>query len=199
MRNAKAFTLIELLVVIAIIAVLAVTIVLTLNPAQLLRQARDSNRINDLSTIKTALALYLTDVSVPNLASSTQGYTGCYLSTTQGNGTSTAKCGVFVGASITSNVSTTVANYRKVDSTGWLPVRFSAASAGSAMSVLPVDPLNTALYYYAYAATTTGFFEVNAFMESAKYGRNGSKDMTQTDGGDNANTYESGNSPGLAL
>ena len=54
----KGFTLIELLIVIAIIAILAVVVVLTLNPAELLRQARDSNRISDFATIKSALALY---------------------------------------------------------------------------------------------------------------------------------------------
>ena len=41
----RAFTLIELLVVIAIIAVLAVVVVLVLNPAQLLKQARDSSSL----------------------------------------------------------------------------------------------------------------------------------------------------------
>ena len=40
----SGFTLIELLVVIAIIAILAVVVILTLNPAQLLAQARDSTR-----------------------------------------------------------------------------------------------------------------------------------------------------------
>ncbi|MBI5221157.1 MAG: prepilin-type N-terminal cleavage/methylation domain-containing protein, partial [Candidatus Liptonbacteria bacterium] len=39
--NTKGFTLIELLVVIAIIAILAAVVILTLNPGQLLKQARD--------------------------------------------------------------------------------------------------------------------------------------------------------------
>src|SRR5580704_3649915 len=62
-KNRKGFTLIELLVVIAIIAVLAVVVVLTLNPAELLRQARDSNRISDFATLKSAIGLYSEDVS----------------------------------------------------------------------------------------------------------------------------------------
>ena len=59
----KGFTLIELLVVIAIIAILSVVVVLTLNPAEMLRRSRDSNRASDLSMIKTAISLYLADVS----------------------------------------------------------------------------------------------------------------------------------------
>src|SRR5579863_4498952 len=62
-NSRKGFTLIELLVVIAIIAVLAVVVVLTLNPAELLRQARDSNRISDFATLKSALSLYAEDVN----------------------------------------------------------------------------------------------------------------------------------------
>ncbi len=59
----KGFTLIELLVVIAIIAILSVVVILTLNPAELLRQSRDSNRISDLSVTKSAIAFYLASVS----------------------------------------------------------------------------------------------------------------------------------------
>ena len=70
-NSKKGFTLIELLVVIAIVAVLSVVVVLTLNPAELLKQARDSTRIADMSTYKSAISLYLTDVTSPSLGSST--------------------------------------------------------------------------------------------------------------------------------
>jgi len=55
----KGFTLLELLIVIAILAVLSSAIVLVLNPAQLLAQARDSQRLSDLSSLHSAIALYL--------------------------------------------------------------------------------------------------------------------------------------------
>ena len=64
----KGFTLIELLVVIAIIAVLAVVVILTLNPAALLQEARDANRVSDMATLKSALSLYLADVNPVQLA-----------------------------------------------------------------------------------------------------------------------------------
>ena len=57
----SGFTLIELLVVIAIIAILAVVVILTLNPAQLLAQSRDANRVSDMATLNSAINLYETD------------------------------------------------------------------------------------------------------------------------------------------
>lgn len=192
-NSEKGFTLIELLVVIAILAVLSVTVVLVLNPAELLAQGRDSTRISDLSTIKTALSLYMSDVINFNLAS-TFGYTACYLSTTFGNGTTTAKCGVFVGAGITTNASTSAATYRNTDSTGWIPVNFKQLSYGTPFSVLPVDPVNNSRYYYAYAASATGVFEIDAFMESKKYNATGAGNIVTTDGGDNNAVYENGSS-----
>jgi prepilin-type N-terminal cleavage/methylation domain-containing protein len=196
-----AFTLIELLIVIAIIAILSIVVVLTINPAEMLRQSRDSSRISDLSTLRSALSLYLVDTANPNLASSSSGYGSCYLSTIAGQGTSTANCGVFVNT-YAKDVSTTVTLYRKNDSTGWLPVNFSQITIGTPLSSLPVDPTNNASYYYSYAATTTNgayYFEINAFMESKKYGAGGSNDVVTTDGGDNSTTYEIGNKPGLNL
>src|SRR5271154_4705198 len=62
-KNRSGFTLIELLVVIAIIAILAVVVILTLNPAELLRQARDSNRVSDFATLKSSIGLYAADVA----------------------------------------------------------------------------------------------------------------------------------------
>ncbi|MFA6495346.1 MAG: type II secretion system protein, partial [Candidatus Paceibacterota bacterium] len=55
MSGQKSFTLIELLIVIGILAVLVAAIVITLNPAQLLAQARDSKRQQDLSALNQAL------------------------------------------------------------------------------------------------------------------------------------------------
>jgi prepilin-type N-terminal cleavage/methylation domain-containing protein len=167
-RRSRGFTLIELLVVISIIAILSVVVVLTLNPAELLRQAKDSSRISDLSTLKTALSLYLTDGN-SNLASSSFGYSACYLSTQSGAGTTTAKCGIFTSAGITALSSSSSANYRKINSTGWVPVNFSQMSAGTPLGALPADPLNDKNHYYTYAASPTNIFELGTFIESKKF------------------------------
>src|SRR3989344_7405494 len=65
----KGFTLLELVIVIGILAVLGTVSVLVLNPAQLFAQARDTTRIQDLDTMKSALSLYLASVSSPDLDS----------------------------------------------------------------------------------------------------------------------------------
>jgi prepilin-type N-terminal cleavage/methylation domain-containing protein len=48
----KGFTLIELLVAIAILATLAVTVILVVNPAQLLKEAREKDAANQSQTFK---------------------------------------------------------------------------------------------------------------------------------------------------
>ena len=62
----KGFTLVELLIVIGILAVLATTAVIVLNPVELLKQARDSQRLSDLDSVRSATSLYLADVTSPS-------------------------------------------------------------------------------------------------------------------------------------
>src|SRR3989344_7342592 len=68
MQTKKGFTLIELLVVIAIIGVLAAVVLVAINPAERLAQARDSGRKSDVGQIATALEAYFptgTDAEYP--------------------------------------------------------------------------------------------------------------------------------------
>lgn len=60
----NGFTLVEVLVVIAIITVLAALVITTLNPAQLRRAARDTNRKKDIALISAALEQYYADNNV---------------------------------------------------------------------------------------------------------------------------------------
>ena len=183
----KGFTLIELLVVIAIVAVLAVTVILTLNPAQLLRQARDSNRTQDLATLKSAMSLYLADVAVPSIGTSTN----CYAHSSSTITVCTAR---FSGGTAVTSTSLGISG------TGWVPVNFTSISAGAPISALPVDPVNSATYFYAYKPdATNGTFEANADMESTKFAQSGSSDVESTDGGNAAALYEVGTDPGLDL
>ncbi len=203
-RNRRGFTLIELLVVIAIIAVLAVVVILSLNPAELLRQARDSNRISDMGTIKSSLALYLADQTSPVLASSTAGYNFAYLSTSTPGSEATGSIGFAtlgnppVAASTTMNPVATAATLRNIDSTGWIPVSFNLISGGSPMPQLPVDPANNGTYYYGYVATSSSGFTYKITMrtESTKFsnvnGVAGGSDVEGTDGGLFPSVYEAG-------
>ena len=201
----KGFTLIELLVVIAILAVLAVVVVLTLNPAGLLQEARDSNRISDMATLKSALSLYMADVPSPSLGTSTWCYTSIptssfviYSTTTVT--TATSSCQTWFTQATSSTLTQTSSPNRAVTgTTGWIPVNVSAVSAGAPFAQWPIDPVNSATYFYSYEASSTGLvFKVGMFMESAKYkwtgvgGNGGGGDVETTDGGISSSTFEGG-------
>jgi prepilin-type N-terminal cleavage/methylation domain-containing protein len=194
----SAFTLIELLIVIAIIAILSVVVILVLNPAQLLMQNRDSNRVSDMATVNEALGVYsagggtslgssnVVYISIPDPAATSTAGDQC-----QGLGlpslpaTYTYQC----AASST---------FRKMDGTGWIPVNFTSMAGGSPMGQLPIDPLNTSSSRNYFTYTTNGSqFELTAPMESAKYQAGGSNDVITNDGGTLASVYEKGTKLGL--
>jgi prepilin-type N-terminal cleavage/methylation domain-containing protein len=201
--NRKGFTLIELLVVIAIIAVLSIVVILSLNPAELLRQARDSNRVSDLATLKSAISLYLADQSIPVLGTSTQCYIGV------GNATATmytpSQTGVWAATTtcaawFASATSMTTSTSRSISGSGWIPVPFSNISAGTPIGQEPVDPVNTfgtaaakssGAFFYGYIMSGTTF-KLSAFTESVKYSASGTNDVESTDGGNNNFVYEQG-------
>lgn len=187
-KNRNSFTLIELLVVLALVAILSVVVILTLNPAELIKQARDSNRLSDLSTINTALNLFSADVTSGFMGTSTVVYVSI-----PDNASST--CGSLglpaLPAGYTYNCATT-ANLRKTDGTGWIPVNFQRISSNSPISQLPIDPQNTtSTKYYTYV--TGGSWKVIATPESVKYAA-----TAGTDGGTNIGQFEVGNNMSLA-
>jgi prepilin-type N-terminal cleavage/methylation domain-containing protein len=170
-KNRKGFTLIELLVVIAIIAILAVVVVLTLNPAELLRQARDSNRTSDFATLKSAIGLYSADVatttwlsgsSVINnsstmflstaITATTPTTTPLTANTACGTANPTVAWGFLGGESV---VSGTIS--RAVNGTGWLPLNLTAISSGAPIGSLPVDPVNSGANVYVYVGAQTTY------------------------------------------
>ncbi|HUY69630.1 MAG TPA: SUMF1/EgtB/PvdO family nonheme iron enzyme, partial [Candidatus Tyrphobacter sp.] len=140
---------------IGIIAILAAAVILVLNPAQLLAQARDSTRASDMSSLKTALSLYEEDVSPLSLGTAGKVYVSL------------------------SNCTGLPANYvcpsstdlQKTDGTGWIPVDLNNVSVGSPISNLPLDPTNTTSsgLYYEYMTDGGSNWSVSAVPESTKY------------------------------
>jgi prepilin-type N-terminal cleavage/methylation domain-containing protein len=166
-KKQGGFTLIELLVVIGIITILTVTVIIAINPGQLLAQARDSNRLSDLQSMKTAIDLFYEDTGGTKSLGSA-GIT--YLSVPDPAATTTAgsdcsSLGFPAGYFHCAASST----YRRSDGTGWIPLNFDSLSTGSPLSQLPKDSINTTSSeaYYAYATDGTNY-KVSAVPEATK-------------------------------
>ncbi len=176
----KGFTLLELLIVIAIIAILSVIIIFVLNPAETLRKARDTQRMSDLNTLKTALGLYLTSTTTIDL----DGSVGANFTCLNGSAAdaeiaysvdlANQACsgnpveGGDTGATFISDYCyslTAASGSGNVDGTGWVPVNMAGLIGGSPISNLPLDPTNSLAsstqptstdYVYRYACQSTG-------------------------------------------
>lgn len=184
-KQQKGFTLLELLIVIAILAVLATVAVLVINPVEYLRQARDSQRVNDLAAVKGAINLYLTSATTPDLTTGVAG--------------DAARCMVGTASPFAMLASVCVTNAtRAVNGTGWVLADIGSITGGSPLPTLPQDPTNNATYFYAYAANeTANTYELDAKLESTKFTTD--QDLDGKDGGNQPAWYEIGNDPGLDL
>ena len=178
MINQKGFTLVELLVVIAILAVLAVAVVVVLNPAELLKQARDSTRISDLAALNNASSLYLADQAPTSFSA-------------------VVRCTASSSFPGTSTTPSTTSTSTLINGNGWVTFNFSSITSGSPLARLPLDPINSTTYYYAFkASTTVGAYEINANMESVKYSSTSATEVVSAikDGGNISGWYEVGSS-----
>ncbi|MEK7574326.1 MAG: hypothetical protein AAB514_02225, partial [Patescibacteria group bacterium] len=153
------------LIVIAILAILATTVVLVLNPAQILAQARDAQRISDLSSVKSAIALYLATATTPAVSAlATCTVAGCM--------------GVAVNDGPFDGILESLNTTTGVLGAGWVLVDLSGTAGGSSLSALPVDPTNLGNFFYAYRGTAGLTFELDSRLESQKY-----QTMMVNDGG----------------
>src|SRR3990170_5114263 len=144
----RGFTLLELLIVIAILAILASVTFVALNPAELLKKSRDSQRLADLASMRTAINYYIANTSSPVLG--TNSTTGCQTNTTPSVYSHVS--GVVALTTFTTSAATTA---QGVDGTGWIKVPLTTLTGGSPLSRWPIDPNLTAANaspgrYYAY-------------------------------------------------
>jgi hypothetical protein len=187
-----------------------------------LKKSRDSQRITDLSTLKTAMGLYLANANPIDL-----GGAGCfdvsgglpytlaeiyYSASIIGapncstGGPVTAGSDVPIGSDFNANFckyasATTTAD---VNGTGWIPVDFTVLSQGSPITNLPLDPTNTVanlaaptssdlVYRYACQHTSGAKAEYTYEINAQLESSELGGKRTQ-DGGDNASYYEVGTS-----
>ena len=168
MKNtfSKGFTLVELLIVITILAALAAAVVVVLNPAELLAQARDAQRLSDMTTMRDAINLYISQVAAPNLC----------LGTPAGNACSTGHCTAGIAGPFA--VACTTNSSRVITGGGWVGVNFGVMPGGSPIAVLPIDPVNAGSFFYAFRGTAVRTFELATRLESARH-----RGMMAADGG----------------
>lgn len=160
----RGFTLIELLIVIAIIAILAIIIVIAINPARILEKSRDSQRFSDMTTLATAVNLYLADNHDFALM------VGPYKSTDGLNDNAR----------------------KKNDGTGWIPIDFAVVSSGAPLAALPLDPTNNAAHHYVFGVNVGAkTYEVDCVFENST-GDNPNTDKHGKDGGNSNGLYEVG-------
>lgn len=169
MRQNKGFTLIELLVVIVIIGIIAGAVLVAINPAQLTAKARDSKRMNDISTVRDGVILALADQEITLVDTA-----GPIVQSTDANAALT---------SCTLDPCTTV---------GWVKVVVPTGKIGLSkyLPALPLDPSSTIIkdvsFFYVYESNDT-LFEVKTHFETDDY-----KTKYAVDGGNETDFYEIG-------
>lgn len=193
-ENGKGFTLVELLIVIAILGLLAAILVVVLNPAEMLRRTRDTQRISDLGAVNNALATYVASASTVEFDESGSACVNVFISHDPTNpDKQTPSTPTLAGSEDGS-----------IDGTGWLPVDTSDVSV---IPTYPLDPTNTITatweataladtptrgdFYYTYQCDSTeGVYKLSAPLESQHFTQTDT--VTTRDGGVCDNLYEVG-------
>lgn len=165
--NTKSFTLIELLIVIGILSILIVTILVTLNPAEAQKKARDAKRMKDLSTL---VAIVEQHINAGN-ASICIGVPGC-LSTD-------SEAGIRCDSSPANWLSTIVSNYCTI-----LPID---PRNGQSMTHVKGATTESDTENYYRVKMSGGDYEVNVRQESVSNASN-----VNDDGGNSNEWVEAG-------
>lgn len=216
----RGFTLLELLIVITILAILSLVVILFINPVEILKKSRDVQRMSDLSSLKTAISIWLQDKSTNTLhggginCSTTASATAIDDSVTTNDirisliATSAAggyKTGTDGGTRYA--YATTSADVYDADGTGWIspntvgaPSFLTSVTGGSPLDRLPVDPTNTGgagvagvdSLYYRFGCKSDNTFEIDATLESDTYKYLGTEDRPSKDGGNAVMRFEVG-------
>lgn len=156
----KSFTLVELMIVIAILAILSAIVIFALNPGRLFDNFRDTRRVSDINTINKAINF----VETWNTGGISYGSTSTvYISLPDTSSTCSSYSLPTLPTGYTYSCKT-AENFRKVDSTGWIPIDFSISNGNYYIPILPIDPTNDTTYFYTYYSG--GSYEVTALLKN---------------------------------
>jgi prepilin-type N-terminal cleavage/methylation domain-containing protein len=160
------FTLVELLIVIGILGVIASVLVIVLNPAETLRETRDTDRVSSLNSLNRAILFYETNIAIAGGTPDLGQEETVYLSLPD----TESDCSTYDTLPDLdpgwSYACVEEATLFAIDGTGWIPIDFTQTT--SSISFLPIDPINTLAggLYYTYVQ---GSWEISAVLESQKY------------------------------
>ncbi len=158
----KSFTLVELMIVTAILAILSAIVIFALNPARLFDNFRDSKRVTDIVTLNKAIS-FLESWNISGMNYGTSTFIYLSLPDASTSCSSYTLPTLAVGYSYACKPTST---YKNTDGTGWVPLNFAVSSSNNYLSVLPVDPINDATYYYSYFPG--GSYELIARLKNSK-------------------------------
>ena len=158
-KDSRGFTLVELLVVIAIIGLLTSVVLISIDPQEYIRQARDARRVKEIRLLGQAINSGVADGDIKL--------------------TDTSTCTTCDSSSL--NVA--------VDGTGWVKFdNLSGSGIGEYVTSLPLDPVNEDPHVLSYMSDGFDF-ELNVKLESQKYTANmvkdGGDDLTSYEKGTN--------------
>jgi len=184
-KSDKGFTLVELLIVISILAALAAAVVVVINPAEMLRQGRDSTRMREIGTLHRAISMLRIDTPAAPLGSSNTIHVSI-----PDDSSTCANLGLPIPPSGWVYRCVSAANLRNIDNTGWIPIDFTVMPRGSPLASLPVDPVNTVASSNFYVFVTDGrTWALASLMESERHapsaGRDGGNDFARFEAGNN--------------
>jgi len=166
----KGFTLVELSLTIAIVAGLALFAIMAMNPAELSAQMRDGQRIAAMGDLRETLGVLVAEN--PNLSTGFGATNLIYISLPS-TLAAPSNCSDIVGLPTPPAGRTyrcvTAVNLRNINGTGWIPINFTAIRGGSPISVLPVDPINNANFFYAYIPSAHHRYAFSARIESIRH------------------------------
>jgi len=182
-KSDKGFTLVELLIVISILAALAAAVVVVINPAEMLRQGRDSTRMREIGTLHRAISMLRIDTPAAPLGSSNTIHVSI-----PSDSPTCDNLGLPTPPPGWSYRCVSAANLRNIDNTGWIPIDFTVMPRGSPLASLPIDPVNTVASSNFYVFVTDGrTWTLASLMESERHAPSAARD-----GGTDAARFEAG-------
>lgn len=154
--------MVEQIIVIASAIIFLGIMVVLFRETKVIEKSHNSTRLADLTSISTAVNLYLADNHDFSVLQTGATY-----------------------ESVTSSKSA-----KRSDGTGWIPLDFAAVTSGTPLAALPVDPINDKAkgYYYRFGVKVAEkTYEVDCAFESAD-----DADKQSSDGGNNPSRFEMG-------